>query len=155
MKPSKIITALGVLSLISFASCDSKNEHNDSNAVEVKTSEEKVNVEVKPEEKPVITEAELEIQRNEFKRDAELRIEANEKKIEELEAKMENADKKTRKEYKQRISELKERNKKQRDRLNGYNDNDNTKWDEFKREFNHDMDDLGKALDNFGENNKK
>jgi hypothetical protein len=60
-----------------------------------------------------------------------------------------------RKEYRERIAELKSRNEKAKERLNNYNDNNHEKWEDFKREFNHDMDELGNALKDFTVNNKK
>jgi len=50
--------------------------------------------------------------------------------------------------YKQRIETLEEQNRDLKVRLDVYEKN-NSDWETFKREFNHDMDELGKALKDF------
>jgi hypothetical protein len=52
-----------------------------------------------------------------------------------------------------RIDALEQKNKDLRIRITTH-DSTQSDWDSFKREFNHDMDELGKALSDFAENNK-
>jgi hypothetical protein len=151
MKTVKIIGLLG-LSLIALGACERKN---DSVVEPARTTEDHVNVNVNPEENAVINDAKMEQERTEFRHNSELRIEENNRKIDELNKKIETADSRMRDEYRKRVAELKDRNEKAKERLDNYKDNDKTKWEEFKREFNHDMDELGNSLKDFTLDNKK
>jgi hypothetical protein len=42
-----------------------------------------------------------------------------------------------------------------KDKMNGYKAEGKDKWENFKTEFNHDMDELGNALSDLGKNNVK
>ncbi|MCE3259399.1 MAG: hypothetical protein K0S12_1040 [Bacteroidetes bacterium] len=149
MKTKQVILfASGLLLFTSLNSCKPKSDpvnHEPDLENRIENNEERI----------VITEAELEKDRAEFKRTSEIRIEENDRRIEELRAKMATADDRMKAEYNERIDELNERNKKQRERLNDYKGTGNENWEKFKREFNHDMDELGDALKNFGNDNKK
>jgi uncharacterized protein YicC (UPF0701 family) len=86
-----------------------------------------------------------------FKADKLEKIARNEERIAELKQKQNETGKTMDKIIQKRIDELAKRNADLKEKLNNYQDSDNAKWEEFKREFNHDMDELGKA---FGELNK-
>jgi hypothetical protein len=153
MKTNNLIGIIG-LSLLALVACERKNEE----VIHTDHAQDKVNVEVQtpnPDENTVINDAKWEQERTEYRHNAELRIEENNKKIDEFNKKIETADQRMRKEYRERIAELKSRNEKAKERLNNYNDNNHEKWEDFKREFNHDMDELGNALKDFTVNNKK
>jgi hypothetical protein len=51
-----------------------------------------------------------------------------------------------------KISELEMKNNELRLKLFNYQPNGKHKWEKFKKEFNHDMDELGKSLKNFSIN---
>lgn len=89
----------------------------------------------------------------EFKTDAEAKIKRNELRIEELTVQMNKPGQVFDDLYKNRILELEQQNKKLQDRIDAY-DKSHTDWEKFKREFNHDMDELGDALKNITVNNK-
>lgn len=89
----------------------------------------------------------------EFKTDAEAKIKRNEMRIEELTVQMNKPGQVFDDLYKNRILELEQQNKKLQDRIDAY-DKSHTDWEKFKREFNHDMDELGDALKNITVNNK-
>jgi TolA-binding protein len=89
----------------------------------------------------------------EFKTDAEAKIKRNEIRIEELTVQMNKPGQVFDDLYKNRILELEQQNKKLQDRIDAY-DKSHTDWEKFKREFNHDMDELGDALKNITVNNK-
>ena len=88
-----------------------------------------------------------------FKKDAEERIEANEKRIEELKVKLKKPGKLLDKMYEDRIATLRERNRELRAKIAGY-ETTQTDWEKFKSEFNHDMGELGKAIDDIFTDNK-
>lgn len=53
------------------------------------------------------------------------------------------------------VNDLERKNQSLKDRINDYKADGNANWDEFKREFNHDMDRLGEALKDMTQNNVK
>lgn len=155
MKTNNLIGVIG-FSVLTLIACDRKNDE----IIHTDRTNDHVNVEVQTptvtaHENEVINDAKWEQERTEYRHNAQLRIEENNKKIEELNKKAETADARMRKEYRERVAELKARNEKAKERLNNYKDTNRDKWEEFKREFNHDMDELGNALKDFTVDNKK
>jgi len=57
--------------------------------------------------------------------------------------------------YEKNLNELEQKNKNLKMKMAEYQDSGKDNWESFKREFNHDMDELGKSLKNFTDNNKK
>ncbi|MBK7408934.1 MAG: hypothetical protein IPJ40_13250 [Saprospirales bacterium] len=55
--------------------------------------------------------------------------------------------------YAQRIETLEQKNRDLRTKMANYEQNQSD-WESFKREFNHDMDELGQALKDFTVDNK-
>lgn len=55
----------------------------------------------------------------------------------------------------ERIDELQRRNEEMEARIREYKSNSRENWQEFKREFNNDMDELGKAFRDLGKDNVK
>lgn len=90
-----------------------------------------------------------------FKKEQQRKLKENEERIEELKrmragtkAKIDNA-------YDSRIAKLEQANAELNRRITIYNDTDKSKWEEFKREFNHDMDELGQAIKDLFRDNSK
>jgi hypothetical protein len=83
-----------------------------------------------------------------FKRESDERILANEKIIQAYKERMKIAKRKIKKADQKRVDELEQRNIDMRKKMEDYEANGKDKWEAFKQEFNHDMDDLGKALKN-------
>ncbi|MFO7657526.1 MAG: hypothetical protein R6W78_10695 [Bacteroidales bacterium] len=88
-----------------------------------------------------------------FQRDSEAKIRDNEVRITELNAKMKEPGVTFDEVYSKRIDNLEFQNKEMRTRLTDYEKNQSN-WESFKREFNHDMDELGKALKDLTVDNK-
>lgn len=84
-----------------------------------------------------------------FKDDMHDKIVNNESKIAELKKKMETSGKKKDAAYTKQIETLVTKNEGLRIRLDEF-DNNQTDWDKFKREFDHDMGELGKAFKELG-----
>jgi chromosome segregation ATPase len=82
----------------------------------------------------------------EFKLDAEKKISANQKKITELKEKKSKASKDVRDKYDKKVVAFERKNNDLKRKLTDYNSTNNDKWESFKREFSHDMDELGNAL---------
>jgi len=89
-----------------------------------------------------------------FKSDADAKIKSNEDRIAVLTAKMNKPGVILDPLYKKRIQTLEQQNKDLKNRLIAY-ENDQTDWSKFKREFNHDMDELGSAFKDLTVDNTK
>ncbi len=89
-----------------------------------------------------------------FRNDSELKIKANEVRITELNVKMKKPGEIFDAIYEKKIINLEQQNKEMRARLTAY-ENNQSNWESFKREFNHDMDEIGQALKDLTVDNKK
>ena len=89
-----------------------------------------------------------------FKTESELKIRDNDVRIAELKVKMNKPGKVLDGIYEKRILALEKQNKDLQVRINTY-DNNRSDWELFKREFNHDMDELGQALKDLTVKNTK
>ena len=89
----------------------------------------------------------------EFKMETEAKISKNEERIAELKVKMNKPGKTFDKLYADRIDTLEKRNSEMRSRLDIY-EKEQSDWASFKREFNHDMDELGRAIYDLTVDNK-
>ena len=83
------------------------------------------------------------------------RIARNEERIAQLREKKKSSGKGMDEMYQMRIETLEKRNAELKEKINNYEGSDKAKWEEFKREFNHDMDELGKSIKELGEDNVK
>ncbi|MBK8490417.1 MAG: hypothetical protein IPL49_05775 [Saprospirales bacterium] len=88
-----------------------------------------------------------------FKTESEEKINDIEIRIAELKEKMKNSGKILDGLYAQRIETLEQKNRDLRTKMANYEQNQSD-WESFKREFNHDMDELGQALKDFTVDNK-
>lgn len=82
-----------------------------------------------------------------FKTETQAKIDANQSLISELRKRKRKADNEmTEDAYKAKIDELQERNKQLRDRMDAYETNQSD-WNTFRQQYNSDMDELGRSLD--------
>lgn len=89
---------------------------------------------------------------NQFKLESDNRIAENEKEI----AALKEENKKLKKADREKaIADLEERNEAMKAKMREYKDDGKDKWQSFKREFSHDMDELGQSLKDFTKNNTK
>jgi len=91
----------------------------------------------------------------EFKDATNVKIEENNAKIAELKLKIKKTGKDIDKAYQKNIDTIEQKNKRLKEKLDSYKNDVNSDWESFKREFNHDMDELGQSLKDFTVNNKK
>lgn len=89
-----------------------------------------------------------------FKDDTDAKIEDNTAKIAELKLKIKKTGKEIDKEYQKKIDTLEQKNKELKVKIDSYKNDVNSDWKAFKKEFNHDMDQLGKSLKDFTVDNK-
>ena len=88
-----------------------------------------------------------------FKTESEVKINDNQKRIDELRAKMKKPGQTFDAMYAKNIENLEERNRDLKTRIGAYETNQSD-WESFKREFNHDMNEVGQALRDLTVNNK-
>ena len=91
----------------------------------------------------------------EFKDDMNEAIKKNEERIAELKLEMKKTGKSVDAQYEKSIDDLEQKNKDLKIKMETYKNDANADWQSFKREFNHDMDELGNALKDLTVNNKK
>jgi TolA-binding protein len=91
-----------------------------------------------------------------FKAEMDKKIRENDKRIADLKAKKQEGTQEVKDKYNKRVAELEQKNKDLKKRINDYKDTkDESKWQSFKREFNHDMKELGQSLRDLGKDNVK
>lgn len=147
----KVILLFSVIVFISFFSLLGCNNSTEDKTTENVVKKDTVVIEEKTE-KVTVTVATPE-EWSAFKADAEAKIEANEKRIAELKAKMNKPGKLLDKMRAERIEALEQRNRDLRLKISAYETN-KTDWQKFKEEFNHDLDELGKAIGDIFTDNK-
>ena len=90
-----------------------------------------------------------------FKDSTNATIKQNEIRIAEMKAELKKTGKTIDSEYSKNIQELEEKNKEIKNKLEVYKNDTNSDWQSYKKEFRHDMDDLGQSLKNFTVKDKK
>ncbi|WP_435353133.1 hypothetical protein [Emticicia sp. SJ17W-69] len=135
----KSILALAVFTFIAstaILSCNSpaeKVENAQTDVVDANKDLEKAN-----EDYLVEVEA--------YKKETADKIAANEQSIKEFNARVATEKKEARVAYQQKIAELEQKNTDMKKKLDDYKQDGKENWEKFKTEFNHDMDELGKAF---------
>jgi len=81
-----------------------------------------------------------------FRISAKEKIKSNEEKIAALKVRIAKENAKTKINNDKKLAALEQKNKDMVNRLDNYNDIQQEKWDAFKVEYNHDMDELGDAF---------
>ena len=119
-----------------------------------KDNENKTGVE-KAEEDLAEAQRDYLVQSKAFAAESYLKISANEKLIAELRLRAVIMDKTARLEYERKLEIIELQNKEMKDRADNYDESGEAKWNSFKREFNHDMDELGNAFKDLVEDNSK
>ncbi|HEX5169486.1 MAG TPA: hypothetical protein VFW11_09945 [Cyclobacteriaceae bacterium] len=90
-----------------------------------------------------------------FKAEAELKISENDATIATLKEKSWNENKDTEQKYEEKVVVLQQKNDLLKKKIKESDGTKTSKWSSFKREFNHDMDDLGRAIKDVGVDNTK
>ena len=88
-----------------------------------------------------------------YRKEVAAKIDENDKKLAELKVKARNEKRETKEAYDKKIAELEERNRSIREKMANYKDDGKDNWNNFKTEFNHDMDELGQAFKDVTVNN--
>ena len=91
-------------------------------------------------------QAQYEMEWQQFKSDAEFKIDANQKSIDEFKAEMKTASKKFRDKYEKEVLTLEQKNAELRKSISEYKYEGKDNWEEFKRDFNNNMNVIGNAI---------
>ena len=130
---NKIFTfaVIGCMAGIFFAGCEKTPEQK----------VEKANQELKD------AKADYRAEWQKYKTDSEEQFKANEDRIDAFKEKMAKADTKNKKaKYNKAVVELKQQNRDLKRKLEEYKDEGESKWQEFKTNFSHDMDSVEKTM---------
>lgn len=132
--------AAGVL----FTSCNSEADKLDNSKEKVEEAQQDL-----AEAKQDYNEQYLQ-----FKLESEEKITANEKLIADLKEYSKTKKSETKVKYDNTIAEMETKNHAMKVRIGVYKEEGNDEWQSFKEEFNHDMNELGKALEDLTKDNK-
>ena len=139
------IITLAVITSTLLLSCETKAgkvENAENNVIEANQDLSKAN------------EAYL-IEVEAYKKETSEKITANEKSIADFKLRIEQEKKEAKSDYKKKIAALEEKNNDMKKTMDDYKAEGKDKWESFKAEFNHDMEELGKAFSDLGKNNVK
>ena len=153
MKKTNLILATAMFTVSAlFINC--KQSANETTPAQENVEEAKEDVqEAKEELSEARQQANAEEWQN-FKDEMNAAIEKNDARIEELKQKIKNTGKAADAAYDKKIDALKEKNEQLKIKMDTYKNDADSDWQSFKREFNHDMDELGNALKDITVNNK-
>lgn len=135
MKKSIIVVAIFVFAII-VGACSSPTE---------KVEDAKVNV-VEANKELDKANTEYMVDMAKYKTETAEKIAANEVIIKDFNARITSQKKDAQVEYKQKIAELEQKNTDMKKKMDDYKLDGKENWEKFKTEFNHDMDELGKAF---------
>ncbi|WP_348822798.1 hypothetical protein [Flavobacterium aestuarii] len=153
MKKTNLILATAMFSACTlFINCRPSTKEETAAQENVQEAEEDVQ-EAKEELSEAKHQANAEEWQN-FKDDMNAAIEQNDARIAALKQKIKNSGKAADAAYDKKIDELKEKNEQLKIKIDSYKNDADSDWQSFKREFNHDMDELGNALKDITVNNK-
>lgn len=89
-----------------------------------------------------------------FKKETKTQISENQKSINEFKAPIAEGKKEAKADYDDKVNALEQKNSDMKRRMDEYKLEGKDHWNSFKKEFNHDMDELGKALKDLTVNNE-
>lgn len=90
-----------------------------------------------------------------FKKQTDSVISHNQAQIADLKLKMQKTGNTVDTKYQKNIDVLEQKNKDLKTKINSYKNDANNDWQSFKREFNHDLDEIGQAFKDLTVDNKK
>jgi len=153
---NKTIITLAVTSMLVagsvFTSCKSPAQKEDAAQANVENAKQDLNAAQVKADAASLKVATAE-EWTAFKNESEIKIRDNEIRIAELKAKMKKPGKVFDSMYEKKIDKLEQQNRDLRLRMDTY-EKSQSDWETFKSEFNHDMDELGKALKDLTVDNK-
>jgi septal ring factor EnvC (AmiA/AmiB activator) len=142
MKTIYPLIAAGITAGVILNSCQSSSEKAQENVTEARKD---------------LTQAQQEYEEaiEKFREETAAKISDNEHSISEIKTKIANEKKDAQEVYNAKINDLELKNRELQKRLDDYHPDRKDQWDSFKREFNHDLDELGTSLKDFTIDNTK
>ena len=144
------ITLFGFAATMGMISCQSPEQKIEN--AEQKVEEANINVAVANKE---LEQARIDSANGytAFRKEAEIKLNKNDKKIIELKEKFTASKKETREKYDKQLNDLDKKNAELRKEIVECKRDDKTKWELFKESVNNDIDKLGKSLSAMAEAN--
>jgi len=139
------IAAYTIISSLMFTGCNSPAE---------KVEDAKMNVTEAHSDLAKANDEYLVDQEN-YRKETTERIAANDKSIAEFNVRIEKEKEEAKANYKNKVAELEQKNSDLKKKMDDYTEEGKEKWESFKREFNHDMEELRLALMDLTQNNTK
>jgi outer membrane murein-binding lipoprotein Lpp len=143
--PNSLLAAVIVITATLFLGCNSPQEKVDE--VQENAEEQQQNLDQ--------AQVDLETETANFKMESNEKITANEKVIADFKTGLKSVKDDAKATYEKQVAVLEQKNAALKKRIEEQEDEGMEKWQSFKIEFNHDMDELGKSLKDFTINNKK
>jgi hypothetical protein len=81
-----------------------------------------------------------------YRKETAIKIAANDQSVIEFNARIKDDKKEAKEKYQERIKELNQKNSDMKKKMDDYKATGKDNWESFKKEFSHDMDELGKAF---------
>jgi hypothetical protein len=138
---SVLLTVLATSSLMSCSDAKKEERAEEKDRAEMMRMEE--------------AEKDLEREREVFIADARARIDKNKEDIADLKAAARERKGEAKQKYEEAIDQLQAENDRLEARIDESKDQNHEKWENFKQEFNHDMEGLGTSIGNLFKDNEK
>jgi hypothetical protein len=130
------IATIALLVSVSFIACNSPAQKVEEAQEDVKEAKQDL----------AIAQEEYQNDIDSYRVQTAARIAENEKSILEFKARIANEKKEAREDYNQKLEALENKNNDMKKSMDVYKAEGKEKWEAFKTEFSHDMDELGKAF---------
>ena len=147
------LTALIVIAGTLITSCKPSTKAEKESQEDVQEAKERVQDELGNLEVAKNTATAVEWQA--FKKETDSAINKNETHIATLKLKVKKTEKSIDVKYKKSVDLLEQKNKNLKVKLNAYKNDANSDWKSFKKEFKHDMDEMGQSFKDLTVNNVK
>ena len=143
----KIVLVVAVISFFMVTNSTTYGQEPDKKSVEARENLKDAKQDL-IDAKQELKEAQLDSisDYQQFKKESEERISKYEKSIAELRVKIAEEKKENKADKEKLLADLNKKNMALKKELDKFNDQGKDKWNSFVREFNHDMDELGKSL---------
>lgn len=136
-KSHLILTVMLLIGSVIFFGCNENREKDVQDAME---DVQQANQDLKN------AQAEYDMEWRQFKREAEIKMNANDKIIKEYKIEIQTASKKFKLKYEKEVAALEQKNIVLRKKISEYKYEGKDKWEEFKQSINEDMKIVGNAL---------
>jgi len=154
MKKSILTFAIAVL-MVGFIATSCKPNTSEEQVAQDKLEEAQIDLEDAKEDLSEARRTATSEEWQTFKDDTNAKIDSNTTKINDLKVNIRKTGKQVDQVYQKNIDVLEQKNQDLKNQMDTYKNDANSDWKSFKKEFNHDIDQLGESLKDFTVNNKK